>query len=417
MSPDWLLLSLHAKNIQRMKNIISFTIIICLLVIVKSCNTKDKKSIKPEQSILSSDSLLEYRYQQILQQPLDSLGIPRSFDITTNTLKKLSSSDWTSGFFSGSLWQIYQLTGNEEFKQKAKDWTAFMEKEKNNSGTHDIGFMIFSSYGKAWQITGNKNYASTVVQTAKTLTSRFNKNVKAIRSWDWNQDVWEFPVIIDNMMNLELLFEATKISNDSIFHNIAEQHANTTLKNHFRNDNSTYHVIIYDTIQGNAINKVTHQGINDESDWARGQAWAIYGYTMAYRYVKNPAYIKQAETTLQFYLSHPNLPEDGIPFWDFDDPKIPNAPKDVSAAAIIASACYELFSYTQKEKYRVYADHVIKTLNSENYLLPRQNQSPFILGHSTGNKPKNDEIDVPINYADYYFLEALVRQKNLNKNK
>lgn len=218
------------------------------------------------------------------------------------------------------------------------------------------------------------------------------------------------PVIIDNMMNLELLFEATKISGDSTYHDIAVSHANTTLKNHFRKDNSSYHVVVYDTIKGMVKEKVTHQGFNDNSAWARGQAWAIYGFTMTYRYTKNPKFLQQAIATFDFYLNHPDLREDGIPYWDFNDPEIPNAVRDVSAATIIASACYELHSYTDSLVYKSYADKVLNTLKSEEYILGKSVNAPFILKHSTGNWPKNDEMDQPIVYGDYYFLEALLKR-------
>jgi uncharacterized protein YyaL (SSP411 family) len=215
------------------------------------------------------------------------------------------------------------------------------------------------------------------------------------------------------MMNLELLFEATKISGDSIYHKIAVTHANTTLKTHFRSDNSTWHVVDYDTLSGNIRMKVTHQGYADESVWSRGQAWAIYGFTMAYRYTQNEAYLKQAQATAEFMLNHPNLPKDGIPYWDLLDPEIPEAPQDVSASTIIASAFVELYSYTKNEDYLDYSKSLVNTLKSDKYLLPKDFEAPFILDHSTGNWPKKDEIDEPIVYADYYFLETLLRLKNL----
>jgi uncharacterized protein YyaL (SSP411 family) len=216
-------------------------------------------------------------------------------------------------------------------------------------------------------------------------------------------------------MNLEMLFEATKISKDSTFHKIAVTHANTTLKNHFRPDNSCYHVLDYNPSTGDIRMKVTHQGINNESVWARGQGWAIYGYTMAYRYTKDKNYLKRAEATANFYLDHKKLRKDGIPYWDFKDPAIPNAPRDVSAGTVIASALVELYQYTKNEKYLDYSKKVINTLKSSEYLLESKINAPFILNHSTGNWPKNDEIDEPIVYADYYFLETLLRLKNLNK--
>ena len=211
-----------------------------------------------------------------------------------------------------------------------------------------MGFKVFCSFGKGLEVEENQHYKDVIIKSAKTLSTRFNAKVGAIRSWDFNKDIWEFPVIIDNMLNLELLFEATKISGDSTYHKIAVQHANTTLKNHFREDNSTVHVVVYDTITGKVKDKVTHQGFSKESSWARGQGWAIYGYTMAYRYTKDNAYLHQAEATANYFINNINMPEDGISYWDFNDPSIPNAPRDVSASTVVASALTELYGYTKK---------------------------------------------------------------------
>ncbi|QLE00956.1 glycoside hydrolase family 88 protein [Galbibacter sp. BG1] len=383
-------------------------------VLVSALSCKQKWEIKEvasdEVTSLSSDSLLKVRYQKLLDYAPDSLAFPRSYS-EEKGVRKVNSRDWTAGFFPGSLWKIYQLTNNPAYKKQAAVWTDFMEKEKYDTHIHDTGFKVFCSFGSGLQTEENEAYEDVVVQTAKTLSTRFNENVGCIRSWDFNAKEWEFPVIIDNMMNLELLFEATKISGDSSYYKIAEKHANTTLENHFRSDNSTYHVVVYDTINGSVKDKVTHQGFNDESAWARGQAWAIYGYTMTYRYTKDPKHLDIAKAVLDYYLNHDNLPKDRIPYWDFNDPDIPNAPRDVSAATIVASACLELHSYTESDIYLNYATKVLENLKSEEYLLNPEVEAPFVLKHSTGNWPKNDEIDEPINYGDYYFLEALVRQK------
>lgn len=377
-------------------------------------NDKSKKNEKEE----GVSSLLEKRYQKFLEYSVDSTAFPRSYNPSTKEIKKVRSKDWTSGFFAGNLWQLYQLTGNEKFKKKAKKWNAFIEKEKFNDGTHDMGFKVYGSFGKGLEsIKDDTTYNEIILQSAETLSTRFNETVGSLRSWDFNRDKWEFPVIIDNMMNLELLFEATKISGDSSFHKIAESHAQTTLKNHFRKDNSTWHVVVYDTIFGNVKDEITHQGINDESSWSRGQAWAIYGFTMSYRYTNNKKFLEQAEATAKFVLEHPKLPEDGIPYWDFDDPDIPDAPRDVSAATVITSAFLELYKVTGKEKYKEYVTKVMNSLKSKKYILSAEVSAPFILDHSTGNYPKDDEIDGPIVYADYYFLETLLRKEALQSNK
>lgn len=372
-----------------------------------------EKKLKKDTKIADNNSLLESRYQKLLAYKVDSLSFPRSMSLNPEEIHKVPSKDWTSGFFPGSLWQIFKLTGDEKFKERAVEWTALIENQKYNNRTHDMGFKVYCSFGEGLKVEDNQFYKDVIVESAKTLSTRFNKNVGSLRSWDFNSDIWEFPVIVDNMLNLELLFEATKISGDSTYHKIAETHANTTLKNHFRSDNSIYHVVVYDTITGNSKMKVTHQGFNDESTWARGQGWGIYGYTMAYRYTKNPAFLKQAEATTKFYMEHENLPEDGIPYWDFNDPAIPNAPRDASAAAVVTSAMYELYGFTKNKVYLDFANKVLDNLNSTKYLLDDTVNGPFILNHSTGNWPKNDEIDEPISYADYYFLEAMLRKRAL----
>tara|TARA_R110002051_G_scaffold117599_2_gene191240 strand:- start:3699 stop:4886 length:1188 start_codon:yes stop_codon:yes gene_type:complete len=392
-----------------------FKYIIGLAMLFLACkpNTSKGEEHLAVTNTISIDSLLQSRYEKLLTYKVDSLSFPRSLDITTEKIKKVTSSDWTSGFFAGNLWQLYKLTGKEAYKNKAIAWTAYSKREKDNADSHDVGFKVFCSVGMGLEITGDPQYEQIIVKAAKTLSSRFNAKVGSIRSWDFNKELWEYPVIIDNMMNLELLFEAAKITKDSSYYKIAVQHANTTLKNHFRPDQSTYHVVVYDTLTGLAKAKVTHQGFNDQSSWARGQAWAIYGFTMAYRYTKDEAYLQQARATLKFYLEHENLPDDGIPYWDFNDPEIPKAATDVSAGAIVASACYELYQHTQDSICITYADKVLNALQSIHYLLPSDVEAPFILAHSTGNWPKNSEVDAPIVYGDYYFLEALLRKRNL----
>lgn len=385
--------------------------IFAVILLIASCKSDPKK-----EKIVSNDvnMLLTNRYNEFLKYSEDSTAFPRNYSRAKKKIKKVPSKDWVSGFYAGNLWQLYALTGNKSYKEKAIIWTDFIEKEKLNHKTHDMGFKVFCSFGNGLKHHNNLHYKEVILKSAQTLSTRFNENIGSIRSWDFNKKVWQFPVIIDNMMNLELLFEATKISGDSTFHKLAIQHANTTLKNHFRSDNSCYHVVDYDTITSKVRMKVTHQGYNDESSWARGQAWAIYGFTMAYRYTKDTSYLAQAKATATFFLNHKNLPKDGIPYWDFEDPSIPDAPKDVSAATVVASAFVELYRYTNDEIYLNYSKKVINSLKSETYILEDDLQIPFILDYSTGNWPKNDEINEPIVYADYYFLETLLRQKELN---
>jgi unsaturated chondroitin disaccharide hydrolase len=355
---------------------------------------------------------LNSRFEKLLAYPIDSLAFPRSMSVKTGEIKQVPSKDWTSGFYVGNLWQLYTLTDDIRYKTLASQWTPFLEKEKFNGKTHDMGFKIFCSFGKGYEINHSEEYKKIIIESAQTLTTRFNKKIGSIKSWD-NRERWEFPVIIDNMMNLELLFEASKLTGDDSYRKIAIQHANTTLKNHFRKDNSCYHVVGYDSISGKVKSKNTHQGYSDESAWARGQAWAVYGFTMAYRYTKDKSYLKQAEATTKFFINHKNMPVDGIPYWDFDVPTIPNTYRDASAAAIMASALIELYSFTKNEMYLNYSNKVIQSLSSDQYLLDESVKGPFILDHCTGDWSKKLELDEPIIYGDYYFLEALIRRKAL----
>lgn len=383
--------------------------------ILFSCKQENDATIQTDNSIEQPQDisqLLSQRFKKLVQYPVDSLSFPRSYNPATQTIKKVPSKDWTSGFFAGNLWQLYELSGESRFRESAIKWTSFIEKEKLNAGTHDMGFKVYCSYGLGLKQTGDVDYKNIILESARTLSTRFNENVQSIRSWDFRKDQWEFPVIIDNMMNLELLFEATQLSGDSTYHNMAITHANTTLKNHFRADNSTFHVVVYDTINGQVKDKVTHQGYSKESAWARGQAWAIYGYSMTYRYTKDKRYLDQAIKTAAFFTQHKKLPVDGIPYWDFDAPNIPNEPRDVSAAAIVGSALVELYQITGHQNYLDYSKKVLKSLETETYILPVDVDAPFILQHSSGDWSKRSEMDEPIVYGDYYYLELKLRLKD-----
>lgn len=332
------------------------------------------------------------------------------------TLHLVPSKDWTSGFFPGELWFLYEYTQNNFWKKKAQQHTEILEKEKMNGSTHDMGFKVYCSFGNGYRLTQDEHYKEVLLQSARTLATRFKPNAGIIRSWDHSTAKWACPVIIDNMMNLELLFWATKESGDSTFYDIAVSHARTTMKNHFRPDYSSYHVIDYDTITGQVLKKNTHQGFAHESAWSRGQAWAFYGYTMCYRETRLPEFLEQAQQIGKYLFSHPNMPEDLIPYWDFDAPDIPDEPRDVSAATVIASALYELSLYDSEngERYRSYADKIIENL-TKHYRATLNKDNGFLLLHSTGTKPTDTEVDVPIVYADYYFIEALMRKDKLEK--
>lgn len=355
----------------------------------------------------------EAQLKYSLKQHTDKTTFPRSVN-DDGTLQAVPSRDWTSGFYPGSMWEVYAYTKDQMWADSAAAWTAGLESVKMNTHTHDLGFVLYSSFGNGLKFTENPKYAQVLLQGAQTLSKRYNPKVGSIRSWDFG--TWEFPVIIDNMMNLELLFWATKYSGDSTFYDIAVKHADTAMKNHFRPDFSSYHVIDYDTLTGKAIGKQTHQGASDESAWARGQSWALYGFTMVYRETGDKRFLEQAENIADYYINHPNMPEDMIPYWDFSVYNTPNQPRDASAAAIAASALIELSRYSTKGKtFFLAAEKMLKSLSSPAYLAKPKTNNGFILKHSTGNYPKGSEIDKPISYADYYYLEALNRYNLLNQ--
>ncbi len=274
--------------------------------------------------------------------------------------------------------------------------------------------MMYCSYGNLYQVTHDNKYKEILLNSARSLATRFNPVVGCIRSWGKSDDTAEFRVIIDNMMNLELLMWATEASGDSSFYKIAVTHANTTIKNHFRQNYSSYHVVVYNPITGDVIKKQTAQGAADESAWARGQSWGLYGYTIMYRYTKDKKYLNQAQHIAEFILNNPNLPADKIPYWDYNASGIPNADRDASAAAIMASALIELSGYSDNDlskKYLNTAATILQTLSSAEYKAVVGTNGGFLLKHSIANMNTNTEVDVPLPYADYYYVEALLRIK------
>jgi len=330
------------------------------------------------------------------------------------SLKPLRITDWTVGFFPGSLWYMYEYTGDEYWADAARHFTKGLEEDQYYTGNHDLGFMMYCSYGNAFRLTCREEYKNVIIQSAKSLCTRYRPDAKVIQSWNARKDKdWTCPVIIDNMMNLELLFEASKLSEDNSFRDIAITHANTTIKNHFRKDNSSYHVVDYDPKTGEIRHKCTHQGYADESAWARGQAWGLYGFTVCYRYTNDKKYLRQAEKIAKFIFKNPNLPEDLVPYWDYNAPDIPNAPRDASAAAVTASGLIELYSYTKNKTYLELADKILASLSSSSYRTPLGKCHGFLLQHSVTSYPQNYEIDKPLNYADYYWLEAVMRRSKI----
>jgi unsaturated chondroitin disaccharide hydrolase len=357
------------------------------------------------------DASAQYK---VMISKLPTGRFPKTYYADKDSLETSNSGWWCSGFYPGTLLYLYEQTHDQSLLSEAERILKVLEKEKNNTSTHDLGFMMFCSFGNANRIAPKPEYRDILLTSAKSLCTRFNSKVGCIKSWDSNPS--DFLVIIDNMMNLELLFWATRVTGDSSFYKIATTHANTTINNHFRPDYSSYHVINYDPQSGAIKQKRTAQGAADESAWARGQAWGLYGFTAAYRETKDRKYLDQANHIAQFILHHPNLPDDKIPYWDFNAPGIPNALRDPSAAAIICSALLELSGYIegqQKKDYLSAAENILKNLSADPYKANIGTNGGFILQHCVGHMPNRTEVDVPLTYADYYFVEAMKRYKVL----
>lgn len=390
---------------------------ICFAVVASNARAQNKENKHGKTSAIDhAITQYDYAFEEIAKtKARGAKGVnPRS--TKGDTLAMVASKDWTSGFFPGNLWYMYELTQDKKWLEKAKEFTAPIEQEKLNGTSHDMGFKIYCSFGNGYRLTKDPKYRDIMIQSARTLITRFNPKVGSIRSWDHHAEVWDFPVIIDNMMNLELLFWAFKETKDSTFYKVAINHANTTMKNHFRPDYSSYHVIGYDPKTGAVTKKNTHQGYSDESSWARGQAWALYSFIMCYRETGDKKYLNQAENIGNYILKNTSTPKDLIPYWDYNAPKIPNEPKDVSAATITASAMYELSTMVPEKSvfYKEIADKIMKSIN-KNHKAEALTNKGFLLIHSTGNLPAKLEMNVPIVYADYYYLEALLRKRKLNK--
>lgn len=394
---------------------------LCLMGLISfallSCGPqKDTESMEALIQDRLDRSLAHYELmaESLMDQP-DQL--PRTLDAEGNLVS--SGSDWwCSGFVPGTLWYLYEYSNDPKMLTYAKNYTARIEKEKYNKGTHDLGFMLYCSFGNGYRLTGDTAYASTMLTGAESLSTRFSPRVGCIQSWGSNKK-WQYPVIIDNMMNLEFLFWASRFSKSHKYRDICISHADKTTENHFRPDYSSYHVISYDTITGQVEKKNTHQGFGDETAWARGQVWGLYGYVVMYRETKYHKYLEQAMHIADFLINHPNMPKDKIPYWDFNAPDIPKAKRDASAGAIMASGLIELSRYVDAEpakKYLEVAERQIRTLSSDTYFAAPNTNGNFILRHSVGHLPGDSEVDVPLTYADYYYVEALLRYKELLAN-
>lgn len=396
-------------------------IILLTAAMLFSCNPHNTTNTELLQKVDSALTIAKQQSIAMAKRLMDSTGqLPQSIN-NKGELVTCKSGWWVSGFYPGVLWYLYENDKDPQLEKYAREYTSRVEKEKYRTWDHDIGFIIYCSFGNGYRLTGDTNYLEVINTAAYSLTTRFDSTIGCTRSWDyasWNAQ-WQYPVIIDNMMNMELLMWSADKFENPYYQAVAEAHANTTMANHFRDDFSTYHVISYDTISGKPEKKNTAQGYSDSSAWARGQAWGLYGYSVMYRESEKDEYLKQATHIADFLVNHPHLPEDGIPYWDYDAPDIPNALRDASAAAIMCSALLELSEYVdskKSEKYLQIAEKQLATLCSNEYLAVSGTNGNFILKHGVGHMPNHSEIDVPLTYADYYFVESLIRYKKL-KNK
>ncbi|SKA43473.1 Glycosyl Hydrolase Family 88 [Chitinophaga eiseniae] len=396
----------------------SWCMLICCTAMSYNGKAQTKNRVMPPAMKQTVDSALSFSVRQYkhMMTALPDDRFPRT-TAKDGTLMTAESRWWTSGFYPGTLWYLYEYSKDPQILAEANKRLRLLEKEQYNRQTHDLGFMMYNSYGNALRIAPQAAYRDILLNSARSLASRFNARVNCIRSWDHGN--WQFPVIIDNMMNLELLTWATRQTGDSTYYNIAVNHANTTLLHHFRKDFSTWHVIDYDTLTGKPVAKKTFQGAADSSAWARGQTWALYGYTMMYRETRNPRYLQQAVAVATFLLHHPALPKDKIPYWDFNAADIPYAYRDASAATVMASALLELSTLTkgkQSDTYWKTAEQIIVVLSSDTYRAKEGENNNFILMKSVGSLPHGVEINVPLSYADYYFVEALMRYRQYTRH-
>lgn len=382
-------------------------------LMLTGCAAKNDLTKQADAALKASVKQYEYLATQV------SPGqYPKTFE--NNKLETSNSGWWCSGFYPGTLLFLDEAQNAPALKTEALAFLADLKKEQYNKSTHDLGFMMYCSFGTAERLSASKGYEEILMNSAKSLATRYNPVAKCIKSWDsspWNHAAaGEMPVIIDNMMNLELLFWASKFSGDNTYRDIAINHANTTMKNHFRADHSSFHEVVYNINTGAVTKQITNQGAADGSSWARGQAWGLYGYTVMYRETKDTKYLDQAEHIANYILSAANMPKDFIPYWDYQAPGIPDALRDSSAAAITASALIELSGYVDAalaKKYLADTRTMLTALLSPQYFAVPQTNGGFLLKHGVGNMPNKTEIDVPLSYGDYYFVEALMRYKKL----
>lgn len=370
------------------------------------------EQIPPIPATMSRTQLLDLAVQKSLtfaQNNAPTYGFPRTLDTETGDWTVVRN-DWTNGFFPGILWQLSAVERTGEMERLARKWTGRDLARAAGWQTHDVGFLINDSFGKGLRLTADTTYLDTIQRAAETLSGRFNAQVGATRSW--NSDS-RFVVIIDNMMNLVLLFEAAKTFNNEAFYQIAQTHMLTTAREFVRDDGGSFHVVEFDENTGSVRRKRTHQGVSDDSTWSRGQAWGIYGFSYAYHETQNPTALSTARKMADFFID--SLPSDGVPFWDFNV-EGPGEPKDSSAASIAAAGLWllsmEVENSTQQQKYRQASLALIDNMLNEQYINTDPTVGPM-LRQATGAKRSNTEVDTSLIYADYYLIEALLLQTGL----
>ena len=398
------------------------------LVVAAVVSASSYAATKTKQETFSADSQMEYcvgKVRTALSQLRDGEGkydytmMPRNIlDGKTWNCRKAKPEEWCSGFWPGVLWMAYKASGDEEIRSAAEGYTKALDFVATRQAyDHDLGFITINSWLKGIEALGDKapeHYRRTALAAADSLATLYNPKVGTILSWPRHvKDYGGHNTIMDNMINLELLFWASRNGGSRLLHDIAVSHATTTMKHHFRPDGSCYHVAVYDTLTGDFLRGQTHQGYADYSMWARGQSWAIYGYTMVYKYTRDPLFLAFAQKVTDIYLKRlQETSNDLIPRWDMDDLR-PDAPKDASAACVVASALLDLGDYIGGWRGKYYHDMAIRMLaqlSTDRYLSNNINSS-FLL-HSTGHHPAGSEIDASIIYADYYYIEAIGKLKD-----
>jgi len=341
-------------------------------------------------------------HSDVTQHPFDTNELGQ-----WNTIQR---NGWKSGFFVGSLWRLYEYTHDKKWRDLAVEWTSDFDSGKNNVWDHDMGFRLLCSYGNGYRLIQNDEYRHVILVAANSLTKRFDDQIGMIKSWDNTK--WEYPTSIENMMNLELLFWASKQGGPKQFYDIAVTHANNTIKHHIRDDGSTYQVVNFNP-DGTVKWRGTRHGFSDESTWAKGQAFGIYGFMVAYRETQNEKYLNTAKKLADYFIN--NLPDDCIPYSDFNSPKIPNCEKDASAAAIASCALQNLDKYFPDMGYKKCALHMLTSLSSGSYSARGTNYDSILRRSSCFH----DDREKGLIYADYYFLESLLllaTQNDINNN-